>query len=205
MNMPEIIILLFAFAGGYFLAFVLLPFILDFLIEKSRKRGFFNGQWKTHFGVGCSETNIIEKAAIARVGLGGNSPEETIYWNAFFDSSGQELNTQFEYEIIINTPIPVDYENFGFWSITVYGKDKFLMENTLKKYLVRNQEIGENKYPVKIKLSRHINNSTEFALIPLSLKKQKFSLALRCYRPLEKMRSKFLCAQLELPQINRIV
>ncbi len=83
-----------AFILGFILAFYKMPMVLDFVIEKSEKRGFFTGSWKTHPGVGRAETNFIEKAAIARIGLGANDSEETVYWNAFYDSNGKELNTK---------------------------------------------------------------------------------------------------------------
>lgn len=199
----SVLLVLFIFITGLVLAYVLLPDILDFVIEKSQSKGFYNGSWKTHLGVGRKETSRIEKAAIARVGLGGNSSDETIYWNAFTDSNGDDLETNSEYEIVINSEIPVDYQNFGFWSITIYGEDKFLFENPEKKYLIRDIDVANQSYPIKVTLSKKEGLSS-VSSIPLSLKKQKFSIALRCYRPVDNMKQESSCLQINLPQIIKI-
>lgn len=199
--MLDLFILVLVSVLGFYLAYKYLPQLLDFVIEKSSKRGYYNKSWKTHFGVGRKDTNRIEKAAIARVGLGGNSSDETVYWNAFTDSNGQDLNTEFEYMIVLQNEIPINYDNYGFWSITAYGHDKFLMENTNRKYLARNSDFSKGVFPQTIYLSNKKTIRKDGLLIPLSDKKQKFSLALRCYRPLEEMKSESQCLNISMPEI----
>jgi hypothetical protein len=191
-----------AFILGFILAYYKMPLLLDFIIEKSEKRGFFNGSWKTHLGVGRAETNFIEKAAIARIGLGANNSDETVYWNAFYDSNGEELNTKYDYRIEIEKQIDVLFEQKGFWSITAYGANQLLMENEAYQYVVRSEDVEHADLPLTIYLSS--NKSSAKLYIPLSKKEQKFSLALRCYRPDDKMKKHDSCKELELPKIVRI-
>ena len=201
MSNNEIIILILSFTLSFAFAYWRLPQILDYIIEKSQKRGFFNGPWKTHLGVGRKETSKIEMAAIARVGLGGNSSDETIYWNVFTDSEGNDLNTSNHYEIIIRKPLPIDYENKGFWSITVYGEDKFLIPNSSKNYMLRHNHFQDLELPWTIKLAPGTDHRG--FTIPLGERREKFSMAMRCYRPLDTMKTQEECLKIELPEIRR--
>jgi hypothetical protein len=188
---------------GFALGYNFTPRILDFIIRKSVKRGFFNGPWKTHLGVGRKQTSFIEKAAIARVGLGANDSDETIYWNAFTDSDGKKLNTKYNYEIYISSPLPVDYDNKGFWSCTVYGQDQYLMKNAYNKFMVRHDEFNKQEWPLRISMRKQfIDNERQG--IPLSEQNQTFTMALRCYRPLDVMKQELTCKNIDLPQIIRI-
>ena len=163
--------------------------LLDFVTEKGSGRGVQVGPWKTHPGVGRRNTPLIEKAAIARIGLGANDSEETIYWNAFTDSQGRELRAEHDYRVVFRSAPPVRYSEKGFWSITVYGKDKFLIPNQRKKYMIRGDERNN---PLKdlhfsIFLSRKTPEITD-NWIPLPAGNEKFSLAYRCYRPAADMK-----------------
>ncbi len=127
--MTEYLLIPLFFATGLWIAIRSFGYLLDFVIERGSGRGVQNGPWKTHLGVGRKHTLRIEKAAIARIGLGANDSEETIYWNAFTDGQGNELCADMEYQIVFRSDPPVRYADKGFWSITVYGKDKFLVPN----------------------------------------------------------------------------
>lgn len=185
------------------IGWLMVPKLLDFAIENSQNRGFFNGPWKTHLGVGLKSTSAIEKAAICRIGLGGNSSKETVYWNVFTDSDGNVLSTNYNYEVIITNPLPINYENHGFWSITAYGEDQYLMHTSFRKYMVRHNDFEKESYPLKIMLGTHNVKNYPF-FIPLSTEKQKFILALRCYRPSNEMLNYTTCVHIHLPEIRRI-
>jgi hypothetical protein len=188
---------------SFIIAYYAAPYFLDWLISKSKKYGFYNGPWKTHLGIGKKETNFIEKAAIARVGLGACDSDETIYWNAFTDSEGNILRTDKEYEIVITEDLPIAYDQLGFWSITAYGDDQFLMKTETGPYLIRDSDIYHLKFPRRIRLSKR-TDKCQFPCIALSSDKQKFTLALRCYRPKDLMKSYKTCSNLILPKIIAI-
>jgi len=204
--MEFVIAALISFSTGLILAVKYFPFILDYVIEKSQKRGFYNGPWKTHLGVGRKKTAKIEKAAIARVGLGANSSDETIYWNAFTDSDGNDLDSRNEYQILFNNDLPIDYINKGFWSITIYGEDKFLVVNPQKKYMIRysGDNEGALKFPLVLNLSRLGSMISENS-IPLPPRFEKFSVALRCYRPLNIMKEQSTSLSISMPLIKKIL
>ncbi|MEE4116717.1 MAG: DUF1214 domain-containing protein [Marinilabiliaceae bacterium] len=205
MNISEILLLIVLLITGLLLAIFLFPYLMDLLAEKSKGRGVSNGPWKTHLGVGRKETPAIERSAIARIGLGANSSDETIYWNAFTDSDGDQLNSAYNYDIILTDDIKVDYENFGFWSITVYGKDKYLVNNPFNKYMFRscNSLVIDSKRKLCINLRADYTKNEKF-MIPLPREEENFSLALRCYRPLDSMKVKRGAEMMKLPVIIKI-
>jgi hypothetical protein len=85
--------------------------LLDFITENVSGKGIKNGPWKTHLGVGRKNTSRIEKAAIARIGLGANDSDETIYWNAFVDDEGADLRAEYEYRITFRSKPLVRYND----------------------------------------------------------------------------------------------
>lgn len=177
--------------------------LLDYVVERTSGRGVKNGSWKTHLGVGRKSTPKIEKAAIARIGLGANDSDETIYWNAFSDQDGDALHSNYEYKIIFKSEPPVEYNRKGFWSITVYGEDKFLVPNDLKKYVIRSVEgfeVSDDK-PFEISLSRKRPMDYKYWL-PLPQNEEPFSLAFRCYKAKDEMKKQAF--QIDMPLIVRV-
>ncbi|MEN8250994.1 MAG: DUF1214 domain-containing protein [Bacteroidota bacterium] len=172
--------------------------ILDFIIEKSSSKGLKIGPWKTHLEVGRHNLRKIEKSAIARVGLGANDSEETIYWNAFEDSNGDELVSDNNYKIFIKNKPQVDYANYGFWSITVYGQNKFFVKNEGRRYSIKSSDENSDSFV----LSRAEPNDA-CTWLPLPKQSEKISLALRCYLPSDQMKSGKLSAN-DLPIIKKI-
>jgi len=158
--------------------------LLDFIIENTDSRGVKNGPWKTHLGVGQRATPHIEKAAIARIGLGANDSTETIYWNAYVDTDGNQLHSKYDYYIKFTSQPLVKYNEKGFWSTTIYGNDKFLVPNSGKKYIIRSDNgiISNESSELSIYLSRR-NPENHSNWLPLPEMDENFSIALRCYIP----------------------
>ena len=164
--------------------------LLDFLIEGLSERGIKNDPWKTHLGVRRKQTSRIKKAAIARIGLGANDSDETIYWDAYEDDHNMDLRSENEYKIIFRGEPAVNYKDHGFWSLTVYGYDKFLVPNPDYKYRIRstNEKKIMTEAPNSILLSRNKPNYT-VNWIPLPSYNEKISAAFRCYRPCDELRT----------------
>jgi len=74
------------------------------------------------------------RAAVALVGLGANTTEVAIYPRTDNDSEGKALNGANAYTIHFSSLPPV--EKGGFWSITAYGDDDFLIDNPINRYNV---------------------------------------------------------------------
>jgi hypothetical protein len=87
-----------------------------------------SGPWSTVAGAGSAEANFYERAAIAIAGLYALSREETVYYTAFTDSEGRELDGRCDYTLA-GRPPPSRW-----WSFTLYGADHYLVDNPAHVY-----------------------------------------------------------------------
>lgn len=71
----------------------------------------------------------LERARIAWAGFGALPANVAIYPGAFQDDAGEVLNGKNKYILHFYSEPPVD----EFWSLTVYGEDKFLVPNELDR------------------------------------------------------------------------
>ena len=74
------------------------------------------------------------RAAVALVGLGANTNEVAIYPRADYDSDKEALNGANSYTLHFSSLPPVN--EGGFWSITAYGDDDYLIDNPINRYNV---------------------------------------------------------------------
>lgn len=74
------------------------------------------------------------RAAVALVGLGANTTDVAIYPRADVDSEGNILSGSNTYVLHFSSMPPV-LEN-GFWSVTAYGEDDYLIDNPINRYNV---------------------------------------------------------------------
>jgi hypothetical protein len=93
--------------------------------------------WSFHLNVGDYGTNYLLRAAITKFGFGANISADAIYMSAEKDISGTSLTGTTSY-VIHFAPGQTPPEK-GFWSITVYGQDGFLVGNPISRYDVGSQ------------------------------------------------------------------
>ncbi|MBQ0019606.1 MAG: DUF1254 domain-containing protein [Bacteroidales bacterium] len=74
------------------------------------------------------------RAAVALVGLGANTTEVAIYPRTDNDSEGNVLNGANTYVLHFSSMPPV--LEGGFWSITAYGDNDYLIDNPINRYNV---------------------------------------------------------------------
>ena len=90
--------------------------------------------WSINTQVGVYGTDYLARAAITKVGFGGNVPQEALYPISQTDSQGNPYKGTNNYVIHFDpgqTP-PVD----GFWSITMYNEEKYFYDNPLNRYSI---------------------------------------------------------------------
>jgi hypothetical protein len=82
--------------------------------------------------VGRYGTDYLLRAQLAILGIGANTPEESVYPTALADSSGDLLTGASAYRLVFRREQlpPVR----GFWSITMYDSDGFLVPNEAERY-----------------------------------------------------------------------
>ncbi len=91
-----------------------------------------NGSWMTRLDLAQSYTPPLIRAYIARIGIAANQADEAIYWNAYTDTMGRLLDGNHLYDIRFNGRPLVRTD--GFWSLTVYDKDSYLVANQERRY-----------------------------------------------------------------------
>lgn len=94
-----------------------------------------NGPWVTNLTIGSAEANIFTRAVIARHGLLALTRDEVVYYSADNDEEGNGLQSGYDYVIEGR-----DLDS-GWWSITVYGADDFLIYNDEDRFSYTSTEI----------------------------------------------------------------
>lgn len=95
--------------------------------------------WSTPPAVlGNYGTSYNIRAVVAMVGLGANLPEDAIYPSTRVDSAGEPLNGRHRYRLHFAAhELPPVH---AFWSVTAYGADDFLIENTSRRFALGDRD-----------------------------------------------------------------
>lgn len=139
------------------------------------------GQW-TYYGdpIGDFGTAYDFRTMVALMGLGANTTDIAIYPRTSTDSIGADLTGKKTYTLHFDS-FPPTVDN-GFWSVTAYGEDDFLIANPIGRYCV-NDRSGLHRNAdgsVDITLSK---NAPEDTTNWLPVSDEKFHLFLRIYKP----------------------
>lgn len=96
------------------------------------------GQWN-FFGepIGDFGTEYAFRTLVAIAGLGANTVEVAFYPKTDVDAAGDKLTGENSYVLHFDSCPPVLEQ--GFWSVTAYGDDDFLIDNSLDRYCVNDR------------------------------------------------------------------
>ena len=96
------------------------------------------GQW-IYYGkpIGDFGTEYTYRAMVALVGLGANTVDVAIYPKTAVDETGAALTGEKKYTLHFET-LPPTLEG-GFWSVTAYGEDDFLIGNSIDRYCINDR------------------------------------------------------------------
>ena len=117
---------------------------------------------------------------VALMGLGANTTDVAIYPRTSTDSTGADLTGKKTYTLHFDALPPT--VGTGFWSVTAYGEDNFLIDNPISRYCV-NDRSGLHRNPdgsIDVTLSKDAPEDTTNWL-PVS--DEKFHPFLRIYKP----------------------
>lgn len=139
------------------------------------------GQW-IYYGdpIGDFGTEYTYRTMVALVGLGANTTDVAIYPKTEVDSKGNTLTGKKTYTLHF-TSFPPTVED-GFWSVTAYGDDDFLIDNPIDRYCVNDRS----------ELKRNADGSVDVILSStepeektnwLPVGEKGFHLFLRIYKP----------------------
>lgn len=168
---------------------------------KVKNLGMKVNGWLVNLDVGNYGTDYLLRAAVAKFGLGANSPEEAVYPSTFIDNHGQNLTGANKYLIHFDkgqTP-PVN----AFWSITLYNDKFYLAENPINRYSIGQHTEGLQYNPdgsLDIYI-QHASPGKEKESNWLPSPSGKFSLTLREYNPQEAI----LKSEYQIPAVQLVI
>jgi len=99
-----------------------------------------DGAWRYRTDIGTYGDDLFLRALVARVGWGANVTEEAVYMTASTTGDGEELRGATGYRIRFEPgqEPPVD----AFWSLTLYGPDRFFVDNDLQRFALSDRSPG---------------------------------------------------------------
>jgi hypothetical protein len=99
---------------------------------------FVNGWSIARAMMGSYGAAYTQRAYVALIGLGANLPEDAIYPMSATDADGKPYDGRRNYTIHFDKDElpPVN----GFWSITIYDSDGYLVENAINRYAVGDRD-----------------------------------------------------------------
>jgi hypothetical protein len=133
--------------------------------------------------VGDYGRNYLGRAVIASAALGANTRPETVYPLAVTDSAGRPLTGRHRYTVRFprgQLP-PAD----AFWSLTMYGRDRYLVPNQIDRYAIGDRTPGLRRGPDG-SLTLYIQHRPPSGAARanwLPAPRGAFRLALRIYEP----------------------
>ncbi len=142
-----------------------------------------NGWMIARKGIGAYGTDYTRRAFIAFMALGANLPEDAVYPNCTQDVNGDPLDgsNQYVLHFAADQMPPVN----AFWSVTAYGADEFLVENTIGRYALGDRDTlrynPDGSLDILVQSVRPAEkNLSNWLPIPAN---GPFSLTLRLYWP----------------------
>jgi hypothetical protein len=133
--------------------------------------------------VGAYGRNYLGRAVVATAALGANTRAETIYPLAVADVEGRPLSGRHRY--VIRFPRgqlpPAD----AFWSLTMYGEDRYLVPNEIDRYAIGDRTQGlrrgaDGSLPIYVQRTRPRGaKAANWLPAPAG----RFRLARRIYEP----------------------
>ncbi len=112
--------------------------LVDTLKKESAEYFIKLGNWD-YYGdpIANFGTAYSYRALIAMAGLGANPTSVAIYPRTDIDIDGNQLNGKNTYTLHFDSLPPV--KELGFWSVTAYGSDNFLIDNPIDRYSINDR------------------------------------------------------------------
>jgi hypothetical protein len=142
------------------------------------------GGWSANFDIGRYGTRYITRALVARTGLAANVPQEAIYYHAGQDAAGTPLDGRHSYRVHFAAGEFPPYDARGFWSLTMYDQQRFLVSNPINRYSVGDRTPGlvrnaDGSLDIYIGAAAPAGHTSNWLPAPAA----RFSLTLRIYLP----------------------
>ncbi len=131
------------------------------------------GPWRASTRVGSAQADAFLRAAVALNGLLALNHEETIYFTATADDAGHALSGRCRYRVVGRDP------DTRWWSLTVYGADRFLVPNPAHRYSATRNTVSRDSAGVYTIRLGGTAQPGDWIALPAG----RFILTLRAYNP----------------------
>ena len=161
-------------------------------------RSLSKAPWRYSTRLGRYGDDLMLRAATAFKGLGALAADIALYLNTDYDHDGQPLHGEHLYRIRFEDggALPAD----AFWSVTLYGADRYLAANPLQRFALGNRSALQRDADGS--LSLHVSHreppGPQSNWLPAP--DGPFYLILRLYHP----QSRILQGKYRLPEMERL-
>ncbi len=128
-------------------------------------------------------TEYEYRCLIAIGGFGANPVDVAVYMKSGTDDTGAALNGRNRYVMHIEAGEMPPFKEKGFWSITAYGDDDFLIDNPINRYSVSNRTALEKNEDRSVDIYIQKDEPEKHRANWLPVSEEGFHLFLRIYRP----------------------
>lgn len=115
------------------------------LLIEAHTRSQGRKSWGYSLKLGVYGDDWLQRACTAMKGLGALRADEAIYAMADFDADGEPLNGAHQYEL--RFPPGMLPPAQAFWSVSLYGEDRFFSANEIGRYAVGDRTPGLHLEP----------------------------------------------------------
>jgi hypothetical protein len=154
--------------------------------------------WRYSTRLGRYGDDLMLRAATAFKGLGALAADEAIYVSVDYDSDGRPLDGAHRYRLHFadGGQLPAD----AFWSITLYGADRYLAANALNRHALGNRSPLERAADgsLALEMSHRTPRGPQQNWLPAP--DGSFYLILRLYHP----QQRFLEGRYRFPEVERV-
>jgi hypothetical protein len=177
------------------------------LIRRSRGTPTPTG-WTANRASEDNDFDYPTRAGNALVGLMGNDPEEALYFNNFFDVTGEALHGGRAYRLHFAADEIPQTGRLGFWSLTMYDAARFqFIDNAIDRYAIGSRDA----------LQRNADGSIDIHVQPTAPGQGRdanwlpspasgdFKLTLRIYMPVPALVEAYRRSALRVPPIEPAV
>jgi len=112
------------------------------LTALARTSGPLNNGWHVNYHIGTYGQQYLVRAVVAVIGLGANVASEALYFSTQTDITGAALDGRSSYRLHFAAGQLPPVSGAGFWSVTMYGPDHFLVANPLNRYALSDHTAG---------------------------------------------------------------
>lgn len=153
------------------------------MTEKPNEATMQNGWNVNTSGLGEYGTEYALRAYVTKIGYGANQAVDAVYPNAAVDANGEDFDSENNYVLHFDKEMMPPVK--GFWSLTMYSKKGFLVDNKIDRYnLGSMKEMTYNDDgSLDVYIQAEAPKGKESNWLPSSHKGEKFELTFRMYWP----------------------